>query len=77
MIEARTSRVRLPKGSGPGRGKGASAEVSALPPEGAGAGPRDKILRTVTPLGVERCRGFIRFVCTEEVMTTCHDFIFI
>ena len=77
MIEARTSRVRLPKGSGAGEGERGIRRGFALPPEGAGAGPRDKILRTVTPLGVERCRGFIRFVCTEEVMTTCHDFIFI
>ena len=51
MIEARMSRVRLPQRSGPGRGKGAFAEASALPPEGAGAGPGDNILRTVTPLG--------------------------
>ena len=40
MIEARKSRVRLPKVQEPGRGEGASAEVSVIPPEGSGAGPR-------------------------------------
>ena len=40
MIEARTSRVRLPTGSGTGEGERDFRRGFALPPEGAGAGPR-------------------------------------
>ena len=42
MIEARTSRVRLPRGSGTGEGERGFRRGSVLPPEGAGAGPRGK-----------------------------------
>ena len=51
MIEARTSKVCLPKGSGPGRGKGALAEAASSRLREPGPGRAEKIPRTVTPLG--------------------------
>lgn len=63
MIEARMSRVRLPTGlQEPGRGKGASAEVSPSPLREPEPGRGENIPRTVTSPEVERCRGFNRFV---------------
>ncbi len=70
MIEARMSRVVLPGKTGMGRGKGAAAEVSSSRLWGSGAGPWEKIPRTVTPPGVERCRESIRMETPYEVMTT-------
>jgi len=71
------SRVRLPKVQEPGRGKGASAEASSSRLREPGPGRGENIPRTVTSSEVERCRGFIRKCVRVEVMTSCHDFIFI
>lgn len=51
--------------------KGAFAEVSVIPAWGPGAGPQDKILRTVAPRGAERCRGFIQDRDTDTVLGLC------
>ncbi len=77
MIEARTSRVRLPTGSGTGEGERGFRRGFVLPPEGAGAGPRGK-----HPPDCHLARRWSAVVdsyklCVKyEVMTTCHDFIF-
>lgn len=65
MIEARTSRVRLPKGQARGGRKGLPPRFRPSRPErDAKPGRAEKIPWTVTPPGVERCRGFSRFVCS-------------
>ena len=51
MIEARMSRVRLPKVQEPGRGKGASAEASSSRLREPGPGRGENIPRTVTSFG--------------------------
>lgn len=75
MIEARTSRVRLPKGSGTGEGERGFRRGFALPPEGAGAGPRGKHPPDCHLPG----GGALSWIHTKcvgyEVMTSCHDFI--
>lgn len=62
MIEARTSRVRLPKGQDRGGRKGASAEVPPSRLREPEPGRGENIPRTVTSSEVERCRGFNRIV---------------
>ena len=76
MIEAQGTSVALSHTADPVESvKGDLAEV--LPHGQSGdSGPQVNILRTVTPEGVERCRGFLRMIFLYEAMGTPVAFLF-
>ena len=75
MIEARTSRVVLPPGSGTGGTKGAFAEVPWNRPEGSRCRAAGEYPADCRPKRAERCRDSLhtRYVGSHG---RCHDFLF-